>query len=127
MAIVTGLANVLRNYKKAVTSIINSSSKATKKIALRIEADSNEIVPKEFGVLVNSSFTNFNAFTRKAGVGYTASYAGFVHEMPEDYNYTSPGTGPKFLKKAIDQNMNDIIPSIQDGIRLDTGIRFRVR
>lgn len=127
MSIVSGLSNVLNNYKKTVKSIINSSSKETKKIALRIEADSNEIVPKKFGVLVNSSFTSFNPFTRKATVGYTANYVGFVHEMPESYNYTSPGTGPKFLTKAINQNINDIVPGIRDGIKAGSGVTFRIQ
>lgn len=127
MAIVRGLENVLKNLRKTINSIVNSSDKAMMKVALRIEADSNEYVPKKFGVLVNSSFATFHKIRRKAEVGYAANYVGYVHEMPEDYNFTSPGTGPKFLQRAIDQNSPDIVSDIQKGIKSGTGIRFRIR
>ena len=54
-----------------------------------------------------------------ARVGYTAKYAPYVHEMPSSFNYTKPGTGPKFLEKAIKNNIKTILDIIQRRAKVD--------
>lgn len=37
-----------------------------------------------------------------AGFGGPAvDYALYVHEMPDTYNFTTPGTGPKYMEKGV--------------------------
>ena len=48
-----------------------------------------------------------------ARIGYTAKYAAWVHGMPNDVNWTTPGTGNKFLEKAIRRNTREILGIIR--------------
>lgn len=81
---VTGLEQVLRNLKGSQTNIADRVSKGLYRAGLHLQRESQKIVPVQMGVLKNS------AYTRKLGsgertdviVGYTASYAVFVHENP---------------------------------------------
>ena len=45
--------------------------------------------------------------------GFSAPYATWVHEMGEDINWTTPGSGPKFFEQALKKKKSDIIKVIQ--------------
>ncbi len=70
-----------------------------------MEAD--QLVPQDKGELKDSQFIDVNVTKGDitATIGYdkdkSLGYAMFVHEMPEEYNYTTPGTGPKFLERPF--------------------------
>jgi len=68
-------------------------------------------------------------------VGYTAEYAAFVHEMPDPkitspaggtslfvkvkpIDWTKPGTGNKFLEKAVKSNLKAILNMIWFSARI---------
>jgi len=51
-----------------------------------------------------------------AVIGYTASYAAFVHEM--DRVYKAPGTNWKFLENAVNESREDIIKIIKAEAKL---------
>ena len=109
---IKGLENVLGNLNKAISGIEGATHKGLLAAGTFIKGESQEITPVEFGVLLNS------AFVRPVGpmrvvVGYTALYAAWVHEFPEFFNYTKPGTGPKFLERAIKNNIPQILSIIQ--------------
>jgi len=36
-------------------------------------------------------------------MGYYADYAIYVHEMPETNNFSTPGTGPKYLTGPLEE------------------------
>jgi hypothetical protein len=38
--------------------------------------------------------------------------------MPEHYNYTTPGTGPKFLERAVKENMPTILQIIANRAKI---------
>jgi hypothetical protein len=89
---------------------------------LFIKGESVERTPHRKGVLRGSAFYSTDMGAAGSGprlrVGYTAKYAPYVHEMPEHFNYTTPGTGPKFLEKAIKQNMRAVLEIIRDSAKV---------
>lgn len=108
---VKGLDSVLRNLNKEISNIEGDTYTGLRKAALFIENESNEKVPQDKGVLINSSFSGVGFSLGKivARVGYTAKYAPYVHEMPASFNFTKIGTGPKFLEKAVKNNTKAIL------------------
>lgn len=112
---IKGQKDVLKNLNRAIQKIEGNTAKGMLAAGLFVEGESNEIAPHDKGVLIGSSFTSLGTFLKKifVRVGYTAGYGPFVHEMPESNNFTKPGTGPKFLWKAITQNTQKILRIIQ--------------
>jgi hypothetical protein len=87
-----------------IVGIIDASS--------HVEFFSNELAPRDTGFLRMSSTIVEYPENKKdvilGGVGYTAEYAAYVHEMPETNNFTTEGTGPKFLERAPRENRDEI-------------------
>lgn len=112
---IRGEKKVLKNLNRAIQKIQGNSAKGLLAAGLFVENESNEIVPHDKGVLLGTSFTSPGNVGNKpiVTVGYTAGYAPFVHEMPESNNFTKPGTGPKFLWKAVTRNAKKILEIIR--------------
>jgi len=129
---VSGLRNVTANLNRAIRHVEGGTLKGMKRAAMFIQEQAMPITPHSGttgrrkadggrGVrgggsnLRNSSFTAVEKQGRriKARVGYTAKYAAWVHEMPNDVNWTTPGTGNKFLEKAIRRNTREILGIIR--------------
>lgn len=112
---ITGQKNVLKNLNRAITKIEGNTAKGMLAAGLFVEGESNEIVPQRLGGLINSSFTAVGRIAKRivVRVGYTVNYAPFVHEMPETNSFTKPGTGPKFLFKAVTKNSRQILQIIR--------------
>ena len=79
--------------------------KALHQDALELEADSVDLVPVDEAVLQRSS--RVEKTSEGYTVGYYTDYAVYVHEMPGGYNFTKPGTGPKFLQRPFEKRMKD--------------------
>ena len=62
--------------------------------------------------------------TLKAEFGYTAPYAFYVHEMTAppygDVQWTRPGSGSKWLEKAIQRDKPAMLGIIKENINLST-------
>lgn len=112
---IKGKRDVLKNLNRAIIKIGGNTTKGMLAAGLFVEGESNEIVPQRDGFLINSSFTSVGKIAKRiiARVGYTKKYAPFVHEMPETNNFTKPGTGPKFLWKAVTKNSRQILQIIR--------------
>ncbi len=112
---IRGKRDVLKNLNRAIVKIEGNTSKGMLAAGLFVEGESNEIVPQRLGGLINSSFTSVGRIGKRivARIGYTVNYSGFVHEMPETNNFTKPGTGPKFLFKAVTKNSRKILEIIR--------------
>ena len=115
-----GLDNILKTLNKEIRKIEGDTFIGVKKAGIFVQGESQEIVPQRLGVLFNSAFTQAERQGSRsvARVGYTAKYAPFVHEMPASFNYTKPGTGPKFLQKAIANNRRKIVKIIADSAKV---------
>jgi hypothetical protein len=113
-----GADKVLRNLNKELKKIETVTMKRLYTVGLLIKERSIEITPAKTGNLRGSAYcTLFSDPTRPCvEIGYTASYALYVHEMPTTYNYTTPGTGPKFLEKAVNRSRKEIIAYLSRNI-----------
>ena len=109
---IKGLDNVIRNLNTAIKDIKGGTHEGLVAAGVFIKGESQEIVPVDFGILSNSAFSQAVA-PMKVVVGYTAEYAPYTHEMPSSTNWTKPGTGNKFLEKAVKENIPQILKVIQ--------------
>jgi hypothetical protein len=104
---VRGQSEIIQNLKQQHSILKRGLYAGVIDVSTTIENISNSNAPRETGFLRISSFSSLP--TRGeiilGRVGYTAAYAAYVHEMPGHYNYTTPGTGPKFLEKAAKNNV----------------------
>lgn len=112
---VNGLQDVLRNLNREIQGIENRTLTGLGKVGLFIKGESVEMVPQDKGILINSAYhqTANTSNGPVVRIGYTAKYAPYVHEMPETYNYSKAGTGPKFLEKPVKDNYNFILELIR--------------
>lgn len=81
----TGQEKIFANLGAAKKQIGIGINRGMRLAGLALQADSQNVVPVEFGVLKASAFTRAEGagFTTIVNVGYTASYAIFVHENVE--------------------------------------------
>lgn len=79
---IEGVAQVIENLKMRGEQIAAGTERGLKAAGLFLQRQSQKKVPVDFGVLKNSAFTRANGkgFSTQVEVGYTASYALFVHE-----------------------------------------------
>lgn len=50
--------------------------------------------------------------------GFSAYYAGYVHEMDGDVKWTTPGSGAKYFEEALYRNKNVILQIIAQNIKI---------
>ncbi len=79
---IKGIQVVLRNLKARQEELGKGIERGLKKAGLRLQAESQKLVPVNFGVLKASAFTRAEGtgLKTKVKVGYTAAYALYVHE-----------------------------------------------
>lgn len=113
---ITGEREIARNLGKEIAKIEGDISKGLRSAAIFVQGESMETTPvsQKGGKLLGSAFSAVGKIGGMimARVGYTASYAAFVHEMPAENNFTKPGTGPKFLENAVVRNTSTILAII---------------
>lgn len=84
---VIGLKNILGNLEVSKQRVGGAVGRGIKKAGLILQAESQKLVPVDFGILKASAFTRANnkasSFKTVVEVGYTAAYAIFVHENVE--------------------------------------------
>lgn len=105
---------MLENLNREVKNIEGRTAAGLLKAAIFIQGESQDMVPQDKGVLINSAFSDVDPLEIVARVGYTAKYGPYVHEMPESFNYTKPGSGPKFLEKPLIGNAKNVLKIIRD-------------
>ena len=54
-------------------------------------------------------------------VGFNTDYAATVHEMPETTQWSTPGTGPKYLESKLIRNKEKYAKSVADAIKKESG------
>jgi len=117
IGLMRGTVTVIKNIKMRQKMMATGVSVGIKKAGLKLLRASQLLVPVDFGVLKASGFsrTTGTGFGTIANVGYTASYAIYVHEnvemkwrglprkAPSKGNYWDPkGRGQsKFLEQPV--------------------------
>jgi len=115
---IKGLDNVIANLNKEIKKIEGATLKGLLAAGTFIKEESQLITPHDKGVLINDAFSQQSG-AMSVTIGYTKKYAPFVHEMPSDTNWTKPGTGNKFLEKAVKNNIPEILAVIQKRAKIN--------
>lgn len=119
---VDGLDQVTANLNKEIQRVRGRNRLGIQKVANFIKGVAVSLAPIEFGPLRQSAFfkTKETPSGPEATIGFTAEYAGAVHEAPEKLrgekrtgktargNYWDGGEN-KFLEKAVRRNFTTII------------------
>lgn len=128
---VEGLDDVMRNLNHQIAQIGGDIAGGLMAAGLLVQADAQKHVPVDTGNLKASAYTRkAQSSTPKAPaveVGFSASYAVFIHENMEQKlrgvprtsgsgkgHYWDPQStsGPKFLQNAVDKNRKAIVDTI---------------
>ena len=106
---ISGLDQVLKNLNNEIKRIQFTTKAGMRQAALLVKGRAQRLTPVDTGNLKGSTYVEvFNTpHGWGAEIGYTAYYAVFVHEINK--NYRSPGTGWKFLERALSQSQKEIL------------------
>ena len=100
---VRGVTGITKNLAREIAKIEGDLNAGMAVGLTVIRNDAFKRTPREFGFLRGGLFTAVEGLGKRilGRVGYTASYAPFVHEMPDTTNWTEAGTENLFLEKAV--------------------------
>lgn len=101
----TGAAELVRNLRMTQGIIAASFESGMVAAGLFVQRESQMLVPVDTGALRGSAFTRKTnqGMTTMVQVGYTTSYAIFVHEMVENYHHVGQA---KFLEVVLKDSAN---------------------
>ena len=127
MADKTGFTIDLKDFEKKFEQIVNNAipaagARGLKKAAAFVLRDAileTPTVPKKQGNLRRTQQVNepkINHGEISVEQGFAADYAGKVHEMPDTYNFTEPGSGPKYLESKLIKNKEKYMKIAADHI-----------
>lgn len=121
-----GIAKRFENFIKF--DLKNKLEKAIIQWAAKVEEDAKSIVPQRTGALKESydleivKDSNQILATLQFGRGLTGfngeNYAAQVHEWPEDKDWNTLGTGPRFLERAKMNNLSSLLPQIKRSVKI---------
>jgi len=82
---ITGIEQVLATLRRKNNALAAGFARGVKLAGLTLQKESQRLVPVDFGVLKASAFTRATGrgYNTEVNVGYTASYAIYVHESVE--------------------------------------------
>jgi hypothetical protein len=104
----------------------NAATRAElKKAAEMVLAKAVMVTPEEFGGLRGSGTvneTNSGKTQRIEFGGPAAPYALVQHEAPGGWNYTTGGTGPKFLETPLRENAAGVLKMLNDATKRGLGL-----
>ena len=115
--------DVIRNLNRVINQMNVKVERAVAECGEDLLRKSNEVCPMSplgsatSGDLRKSGTVSVekNGLKTVAKVGYgggQVDYAIAVHEMPESYNFTQPGTGPKYLENPLKENSKKYIDKV---------------
>lgn len=122
---ITGTARVLRNFNREVRAIKMRGAAGMVKAALIVKRRSMQLTPVDTGNLKGSAYTAISASLIKnpvAEIGYTASYALYVHEMDKVHK---PPTQWKFLETALKEKEREALEAIKSDAHIRSTGRIR--
>ncbi len=111
---VLGVRDIIRNISKTNQEMARRLEKGLIKAGFFIQRKSQQRVPVDTGALKNSAYTakNGSGLSTEVLVGYTQSYAIYVHEILTARH--KPPTMAKFLEYPVRWNQDNILNIIRD-------------
>jgi len=112
-----------KGFEKYLKKHKTESAAALQKVAAFVLADAvNEqpTVPKKTGILRDSQAID-KAQIGKKGIsivfGFNTEYAARLHEAPSNWNWSEPGSGPKYLQSKLEKNMKKYMKKVAEEIK----------
>ena len=120
--LVMALNDVLRNLNKVTKDTEKKAEIQIKKCCEDLLSKAVDITPIDTGELRKSGTTDYDSAKKTGrvtfGVG-AVEYAVAVHEMPNETNWTEPGTGNKYLEKPLKANSEKYLQSIAKAVEIN--------
>ena len=120
--LVMALNDVLRNLNRIIRDTEKKSEKQIKKCCEDLLSKAVDITPMDTGELRKSGTTDYDSAKKTGRVtfgGGSVEYAVAVHEMPNETNWTEPGTGNKYLEKPLKANSDKYLKSIAKAVEIN--------
>ena len=113
------LNDVLRNLNITITAINKRAERQIEKCCQDLLSKAVERVPKDTKELMKSGAVEIekNGLKTVGKVSFgggEVDYADIVHEMPNDVNWTEPGTGNKYLENPLKENSQKYLDKIKE-------------
>ena len=115
------LNDVLRNLNKVTVDTEKKAERQIKKCCEDLLSKAVDITPIDTGELRKSGTTDYDSSKKTGRVtfgGGAVEYAVAVHEMPNETNWTEPGTGNKYLEKPLKANSAKYLQSIAKAVEI---------
>ena len=113
--------NVISNLNNLIKQMEKKAEKQIKKCCEDLLSKAVDITPLDTGELRKSGTTDYDTATKTGKVSFgggAVDYAVAVHEMPNETNWSEPGTGNKFLEKPLRANSEKYLQSIAKAVEL---------
>ncbi|HDS00519.1 MAG TPA: HK97 gp10 family phage protein [candidate division Zixibacteria bacterium] len=112
----TGLNRVLANLNREISGIRGRTRAGMQKAALIVQRRSMELTPVKTGNLRASAYHTMIDLPKGPGaeIGYTASYAPFVHEIDRFHNIGQW----KFLETALKDKQGEVLEAIRSKVKV---------
>lgn len=106
-----GLEGVESKLDEATKGILKNNAEGITLAGEFVKGESQLLTSIKEGNLIRTAFSKSTGDDKKPGatIGYTADYAGAVHEMPDDTKWNRPGAENEFLEKAVIRNLSKIV------------------
>lgn len=113
------LKDVANNLQSVIDGLKIQSEDVLYEVGLNILNTSNRYAPLDEGELRDSSYIEDERTETgyTVEVGYTADHAVYTHELGPYKNPTTPGTGFKYLQRAVTETESDIEQILADAFR----------
>lgn len=114
--------NVIRNLNNLIKQMEKKAEKQIKKCCEDLLSKAVDITPMNTGELRKSGTTDYDTATKTGKVSFgggAVDYAVAVHEMPNETNWSEPGTGNKFLEKPLKANSDKYLQSIAKAVEIN--------
>jgi len=112
-----------KGFERYLKKHKTESAAALEKVAAFVLADAVQeqpTVPKKMGILRDSQAIDKAKIGRK-GIsiifGFNTEYAARLHEAPSNWNWSEPGSGPKYLQSKLEKNMKKYMKKVAEEIK----------
>ena len=117
------LNDVIRRLNANITAINKKAEKQIEKCCQDLLRKAIDKTPMDTGELRKSGAVevekNGLKTTGKVSFGGgQVDYADIVHEMPNDVNWTEPGTGNKYLENPLKENSQKYLDKIKEATKV---------